>query len=58
MDGKLSLGTGKPSPPGLLDAGEYVVDFDGDGDPLHPYNWARSKKCVTFFFLHRRLSKT
>lgn len=46
---KLSLGLGKPLPPRLPGAEEYTVDFDGEDDPLHPYNWPQSIKydCMT-----------
>ena len=37
--GILSMGAGKPMPPALPDATEYVVEFDGPDDPAHPLNW-------------------
>ncbi|KAH7412094.1 major facilitator superfamily domain-containing protein [Phaeosphaeria sp. MPI-PUGE-AT-0046c] len=39
-----SLGAGKPFPPLLPDREEYVVEFDGAEDPLHPQNWPMNKK--------------
>lgn len=48
MDEKLFLGMGKPLPPRLPDAEEYTVEFDGEDDPIHPYNWTRSAKYVVF----------
>ncbi|KAJ4418219.1 hypothetical protein N0V82_005693 [Gnomoniopsis sp. IMI 355080] len=43
---KLSLGLDKPLPPRLPDPEEYTVDFDGENDPIHPYNWTRSNNCL------------
>ncbi|KAK9319126.1 major facilitator superfamily domain-containing protein [Lipomyces orientalis] len=40
----LPLGAGKPYPPSLPDAEEYVVQFTGPDDPIHPHNWSFSKK--------------
>lgn len=42
----LPLGAGKPLPPLLPDAEEYVVEFTGHDDPLHPHNWRTGKKYV------------
>lgn len=42
----LELGAGKPYPPSLPDAEEYVVEFVGPNDPLHPHNWSFPRKCV------------
>lgn len=39
-----NLGAGKPLPPALPDREEYVVEFDGVDDPLHPQNWPLNKK--------------
>lgn len=39
-----NLGAGKPLPPALPDREEYVVEFDGVDDPLHPQNWPLKKK--------------
>ena len=38
------FGGGKPYPPPLPDQEEYVVEFDGKDDPLHPMNWPFKKK--------------
>ncbi|KAK9256648.1 major facilitator superfamily domain-containing protein [Lipomyces tetrasporus] len=38
------LGAGKPYPPSLPDAEEYVVEFTGPDDPIHPHNWSFNKK--------------
>jgi DHA1 family multidrug resistance protein-like MFS transporter len=38
------FGAGKPYPPSLAPQEEYVVEFDGPGDPLHPQNWPSKKK--------------
>ena len=40
------FGGGKPYPPPLPDQEEYVVEFDGKDDPLHPMNWPFKKKYV------------
>jgi MFS transporter, DHA1 family, multidrug resistance protein len=42
----LEIGAGKPLPPSFLDAEDYVVEFLGPNDPLHPQNWPFVKKCV------------
>ena len=39
-----NFGAGKPYPPLLPEREEYVVEFDGQGDPLHPQNWPTKKK--------------
>ncbi|KAL6705107.1 hypothetical protein ACN47E_007366 [Coniothyrium glycines] len=39
-----NLGAGKPMPPALPDREEYVVEFDGADDPMHPQNWPMNKK--------------
>lgn len=39
-----SFGAGKSYPPALPDRDEYVVEFDGPHDPLHPQNWTMKKK--------------
>lgn len=41
-----SLGAGKPFPPPLPEREEYVVEFDGHDDPLHPQNWKTQKKLI------------
>jgi MFS transporter, DHA1 family, multidrug resistance protein len=38
------FGGGKPYPPPLPAQEEYVVEFDGKDDPLHPQNWPFGKK--------------
>ena len=40
------FGAGKPYPPELPEREEYVVEFDGPGDPLHAQNWPLSKKII------------
>lgn len=39
-----NFGGGKDYPPPLPDREEYVVEFDGHDDPLHPQNWSMPKK--------------
>ncbi|KAI4238541.1 MAG: hypothetical protein L6R40_005710 [Gallowayella cf. fulva] len=39
-----NFGGGKEYPPPLPEREEYVVEFDGPGDPLHPQNWPMKKK--------------
>jgi MFS transporter, DHA1 family, multidrug resistance protein len=38
------FGGGKPYPPLLPEREEYVVEYDGKDDPLHPQNWLFKKK--------------
>jgi len=38
------FGKGKDYPPDLPDIEDYLVDFDGFDDPLHPQNWPLKKK--------------
>ena len=38
------FGAGKPYPPPLPEREEYVVQFEGPDDPLHPQNWTIKKK--------------
>ncbi|OAP64225.1 hypothetical protein AYL99_00197 [Fonsecaea erecta] len=38
------FGGGKPYPPDLPAQEEYVVEFDGKDDPLHPQNWPFRRK--------------
>ena len=38
------FGAGKPYPPPLPEREDYVVQFEGPDDPLHPQNWAIKKK--------------
>jgi len=42
--GALSMGAGKPIPPPLPDSKEYIVEFDGPDDPVHPLNWSFTVK--------------
>ena len=42
----LPLGAGKPYPASPLDPENYVVEFEGADDPIHPQNWATRKKYV------------
>ncbi|MCJ1308385.1 hypothetical protein MMC25_002038 [Agyrium rufum] len=42
-----SFGAGKGYPPPLPAQEEYVVEFDGPDDPLHPQNWPMRKKLLT-----------
>lgn len=39
-----NFGGGKEYPPPLPEQEEYVVEFDGPDDPLHPQNWPVKKK--------------
>ena len=39
-----NFGGGKEYPPQLPAQEEYVVEFDGPDDPLHPQNWTLRKK--------------
>lgn len=39
-----AFGAGKPYPPPLPTKEEYVVEFVGPDDPLHPQNWPTRKK--------------
>jgi MFS transporter, DHA1 family, multidrug resistance protein len=38
------MGAGKPYPPTLPEREEYVVEFEGVDDPLHPQNWPLKRK--------------
>jgi MFS transporter, DHA1 family, multidrug resistance protein len=40
------FGGGKPYPPPLPEREEYVVEFDGKDDPLHPQNWPFKRKLL------------
>lgn len=46
----LPMGAGKPFPPSMPDAEEYVVEFEGSDDPMHPQNWPFKRRYVFFFF--------
>ncbi|KAK9482109.1 major facilitator superfamily domain-containing protein [Lipomyces starkeyi] len=39
-----AFGGGKDYPPIPPDRENYVVEFDGAGDPMHPQNWRASRK--------------
>lgn len=41
-----AFGAGKDYPPALPAKEDYVVEFDGPDDPLHPQNWPMKKKSV------------
>lgn len=41
-----NFGGGKPYPPALPPYEDYVVEFDGPNDPLHPQNWTLKKKVM------------
>lgn len=50
----LPLGAGKPYPASLPDPEDYVVEFEGADDPMHPQNWEMRKKFVArCLFLYR-----
>ncbi|CAI7653330.1 unnamed protein product [Penicillium pancosmium] len=46
MDEKVTMGQGRPLPAPLPDLENYVVGFDGDDDPSHPYNWPFTVKKI------------
>ncbi|KAI1924050.1 hypothetical protein LOZ64_000792 [Ophidiomyces ophidiicola] len=46
-----AFGAGKPYPPPLPEKEEYVVEFDGPEDPLHPQNWSMKRKVITAVIL-------
>ena len=46
-----NFGAGKDYPPPLPEKEEYVVEFDGPDDPLHPQNWSLRKKIFTAVIL-------
>ena len=46
-----SFGAGKPYPPPLPAMEEYVVEFDGPDDPLHPQNWPMRRKILVAVML-------
>ena len=41
-----NFGAGKPYPPMLPEQEQYVVEFDGPDDPMHPQSWSMNKKWV------------
>ncbi|GIJ82471.1 hypothetical protein Asppvi_000979 [Aspergillus pseudoviridinutans] len=45
------FGAGKPYPPPLPERGEYVVEFAGPDDSLHPQNWSTKKKIAVSVML-------
>lgn len=45
------FGAGKPYPPLLPEQEEYVVEFAGPDDPIHPQNWPMGKKLATAVML-------
>jgi len=53
-----AFGAGKPYPPPLGNQEDYVVEFDGEDDPLHAQNWALGKKLFTALMLVRRFGIT
>ncbi|KAE8161391.1 Alpha/Beta hydrolase protein [Aspergillus tamarii] len=42
----LPMGAGKDYPPPLPDAEEYVVEFEGSEDPMHPQNWPMGRRVL------------
>ncbi|KAJ5628135.1 hypothetical protein N7490_010363, partial [Penicillium lividum] len=42
----LPMGAEKPYPPELPDPEQFVVEFTGVDDPLHPQNWSLTKKVI------------
>ncbi|EAL86141.1 hypothetical protein KXW29_007150 [Aspergillus fumigatus] len=42
-----AFGAGKPYPPQLPNREDYVVEFDGEDDPLYPQNWSTRRKLCT-----------
>ncbi|KAJ5082241.1 hypothetical protein N7532_011284 [Penicillium argentinense] len=40
----LPMGAGKPYPPGLPDPEQFVVEFTGSDDPIHPQNWSLGRR--------------
>lgn len=40
----LALGAGKPYPPSPPDPEEYVVEFNGSDDSMHPQNWPMKRR--------------
>ncbi|KAL4870635.1 hypothetical protein BDV12DRAFT_184266 [Aspergillus spectabilis] len=53
------FGAGKPYPPPLPEKEEYVVEFAGPDDPLHPQNWpTRKSKSLPGFLVSALLAFT
>ena len=46
-----NFGAGKPFPPPLPAMEDYVVEFDGPDDPLHPQNWPMKRKILVAVML-------
>lgn len=42
----LPMGAGKPYPPSLPHSDDYVVEFEGSDDPMHPQNWPMKRRYV------------
>ncbi|CAI7656396.1 unnamed protein product [Penicillium pancosmium] len=42
----LSMGAEKPYPPDLPDPEQFVVEFTGSNDPMHPQNWPLNKRII------------
>ncbi|RAL08011.1 MFS transporter [Aspergillus homomorphus CBS 101889] len=42
----LPMGAGKPYPPHLPGSEEYVVEFDGADDPMHPQIWPLKRRVM------------
>ncbi|KAL4981219.1 major facilitator superfamily domain-containing protein [Aspergillus desertorum] len=42
----LPLGAGKPYPPDLPNVEAYIVEFEGPDDPMHPQNWAMTRRVI------------
>lgn len=40
----LPMGAGKPYPSPLPSPEEYIVEFEGADDPMHPHNWPMNKR--------------
>ena len=40
----LVMGGGKPIPANMENPDDYIVEFDGSHDPIHPFNWKLRKK--------------
>ncbi|KAJ5975570.1 hypothetical protein N7481_009277 [Penicillium waksmanii] len=42
----LPMGAEKPYPPDLPDPEQFVVEFTGSDDPMHPQNWPLNKRII------------
>ena len=51
MNEKMTMGLGRPFPPLLPDLEDYIVDFDGPDDPMHPYNWELPTKYGKCYYI-------